>query len=176
MAAPPASPAARRFVTGCPAPNNGASDVWPPAAAYPESGPSADGTLAARPQDGSIETYAWAPGWPGVAWDGTGADVTGVAGQPAGDRRGRQPRVHPCSPAATRRPFRSETSRYRILLVPNARRFAAGHRIQPMVTSDDQPEDITILLGYRHAPVGTTARNTIQATSRLLAPVLARGD
>jgi len=65
---------------------------------------------------------------------------------------------------------------YWIPLVPNARRFAAGHRIQPMVTSDDQPEDITILLGYRHSPVGTTAPNTIQATSRLLAPVLARGD
>jgi predicted acyl esterase len=28
---------------------------------------------------------------------------------------------------------------YRIPLVPNARRFAAGHRIQLMITSDDQP-------------------------------------
>ena len=61
---------------------------------------------------------------------------------------------------------------YRIPLVPNARRFAAGHRIQLMITSYDQPKDIPIFLGYRHPPVGITTRNTIQATSRLLLPVL----
>jgi uncharacterized protein len=61
---------------------------------------------------------------------------------------------------------------YRIPLVPNARRFAAGHRIQLMLTSDDQPKDIPVFSGYRHPPVGTTARNTIAATSRLLLPVL----
>jgi putative CocE/NonD family hydrolase len=61
---------------------------------------------------------------------------------------------------------------YRIPLVPNARRFAAGHRIQLMITSDDQPKNIPVFLGYRHSPVGTTARNTIHATSQLLLPVL----
>jgi uncharacterized protein len=61
---------------------------------------------------------------------------------------------------------------YRIPLVPNARRFAAGHRIQLMITSDDQSQDIPVFLGYRHPPVGTTTRNTIHATSRLLLPVL----
>jgi predicted acyl esterase len=61
---------------------------------------------------------------------------------------------------------------YRIPLVPNARRFAAGHRIQLMITSDDQPKDVPVFLGYRHSPVGTTARNTIHAASRLLLPVL----
>jgi uncharacterized protein len=61
---------------------------------------------------------------------------------------------------------------YRIPLVPNARRFAAGHRIQLMITSDDQPKNIPVFLGYRHAPVGTTARNTIHATSQLMLPVL----
>jgi uncharacterized protein len=61
---------------------------------------------------------------------------------------------------------------YRIPLVPNARRFAAGHRIQLMITSDDQPKNIPVFLGYRHSPVGTTARNTIHATSRLKVPVL----
>jgi uncharacterized protein len=40
------------------------------------------------------------------------------------------------------------------------------------ITSDDQPKDIPVFLGYRHSPVGTTARNTIHATSRLLVPVL----
>ena len=61
---------------------------------------------------------------------------------------------------------------YRIPLVLAARRFAAGHRIQLMITSDDQPKDIPVFLGYRHPPVGTTARNTIHATSRLMVPVL----
>jgi uncharacterized protein len=61
---------------------------------------------------------------------------------------------------------------YRIPLVPNARRFAAGHRLQLMITSDDQPKNIPVFLGYRHSPVGTTARNTIHATSRLKVPVL----
>jgi putative CocE/NonD family hydrolase len=61
---------------------------------------------------------------------------------------------------------------YRIPLVPNARRFAAGHRIELMITSDDQPTDIPVFLGYRHPPVGTTTRNTIHAASRLLLPVL----
>jgi hypothetical protein len=56
--------------------------------------------------------------------------------------------------------------------VPNARRFAAGHRIQLMITSDDQSEDIPVFLGYRHSPAGTTARNTVHATSRLMVPVL----
>jgi uncharacterized protein len=64
---------------------------------------------------------------------------------------------------------------YRIPLVPNARRFAAGHRIQLMLTSDDQPKDVPVFLGYRHPPVGTTARNTVHATSRLLLPVLTAG-
>jgi uncharacterized protein len=61
---------------------------------------------------------------------------------------------------------------YRIPLVPNARRFAAGHRLQLMITSDDQPKNIPVFLGYRHSPVGTTARNTIHASSRLKVPVL----
>jgi uncharacterized protein len=61
---------------------------------------------------------------------------------------------------------------YRIPLVPNARRFAAGHRIQLMITSDDQPEDVPVFLGYRHAPVATNARNTVHANSRLLLPIL----
>ena len=65
-----------------------------------------------------------------------------------------------------------EPVEYRIPLIHNARRFLAGHRIQLMLTSDDQPKDIPALLDYRHPPVGTTTRNTIHASSRLLLPVL----
>ena len=65
-----------------------------------------------------------------------------------------------------------EPVEYRIPLIQNARRFLAGHRIQLMLTSDDQPKDIPALLDYRHPPVGTTSRNTIHATSRLMLPVL----
>jgi hypothetical protein len=35
-----------------------------------------------------------------------------------------------------------------------------------------QPKDIPVFSGYRHPPVGITARNTVHATSRLLLPVL----
>jgi uncharacterized protein len=34
------------------------------------------------------------------------------------------------------------------------------------------PQAVPVFLGYRHPPVGTTARNTIHAASRLLLPVL----
>jgi uncharacterized protein len=65
-----------------------------------------------------------------------------------------------------------EPVEYRIPLMQNARRYLAGHRVQLMVTSDDQPKDIPALLDYRHPPVGTTSRNTIHSSSRLLIPVL----
>jgi uncharacterized protein len=62
---------------------------------------------------------------------------------------------------------------YRLPLVPNARRFAKGHRVELLITSDDQPNDVPVFLGYRHPPVGTSTRNTIHAAgSRLLLPVL----
>jgi predicted acyl esterase len=64
-----------------------------------------------------------------------------------------------------------ERVEYRIPLVPNARRFAAGHRIRLLLTSDDQPEEIPAVMGFRHAPVGTNARNTVHSCSRLLLPV-----
>ncbi len=69
-----------------------------------------------------------------------------------------------------------EPVEYRIPLIPNPRRFRVGHRIQLMVTSDDQPKDIPALLDYRHPPVGTTTRNTIHSSSSLLLPVLRTGD
>jgi hypothetical protein len=46
----------------------------------------------------------------------------------------------------------------------------------PRRSSDDQPKDIPALLDYRHPPMGTTTRNTIHASSRLLLPVLAENQ
>lgn len=61
---------------------------------------------------------------------------------------------------------------YRVPIVANARRFAAGHRIRLLLCSDDQPKEIPAIMGFRHAPVGTSSRNTIQSSSRLLLPVV----
>lgn len=61
---------------------------------------------------------------------------------------------------------------YRIPLVPNARRFQSGHRIQLVLTSDDQDPSTPAIMGFRHASVGTSSRNTVRSSSRLLVPVL----
>jgi predicted acyl esterase len=65
-----------------------------------------------------------------------------------------------------------EVVSYRIPLVPNARRFLAGHRVQLCVTSDDQNPAAPTIMGFRHATVGTNSLNSIKSTSRLLLPVL----
>ncbi len=65
-----------------------------------------------------------------------------------------------------------EKLRYRIALVPNARRFRAGHRLRLVLTSDDQSADTPALLGFRHASIGTSSFNTIFSSSRLLLPIL----
>ena len=65
---------------------------------------------------------------------------------------------------------------YRIPLVPNARRFQAGHRIRLVLTSDDQPADRPAIMNFRHTPVGTSAINEIFADSQLLLPVLTRSS
>ena len=61
---------------------------------------------------------------------------------------------------------------YRIPLVPNARRFAPGHRIALTITSDDQDPDTVAIMEFRHAGVGTSSINTVLSGSRLLLPVL----
>jgi uncharacterized protein len=63
--------------------------------------------------------------------------------------------------------------RYRIPLVPNARRFKAGHKIRLYLTSDDQGEAKPAPLMFRHASIGTSSLNTILSSSRLLLPVVA---
>ncbi len=66
----------------------------------------------------------------------------------------------------------SEDVVYRIPLVPNARRFGAGHRIRLILTSDDQDPSAPAIMNFRHAGVGTTSLNTVRSSSRLLIPVL----
>jgi uncharacterized protein len=62
---------------------------------------------------------------------------------------------------------------YRIPLVANARRFAAGDRIRLTLTSDDQNLDAPAIMNFRHASVGTSSLNTVRSSSRLVLPVLA---
>ncbi|HET9565506.1 MAG TPA: peptidase S15, partial [Mycobacterium sp.] len=60
---------------------------------------------------------------------------------------------------------------YRIPLVPNARRVAAGHSIRLVVTSDDQDPSTPAIMNFRHASVGTSSLNTVHSSSRLLLPI-----
>ncbi|MEE6175112.1 CocE/NonD family hydrolase [Mycobacterium sp. 050134] len=61
---------------------------------------------------------------------------------------------------------------YRIPLVPNARRFEAGHRIRLVLASDDQDPSTPAIMNFRHASVGTSSLNTVRSSSRLLIPLL----
>jgi len=62
---------------------------------------------------------------------------------------------------------------YRIPLVSNARRFAAGDRIRLTLTSDDQDPNTPAIMNFRHASVGTSSLNTVFSSSRLVLPVQA---
>ena len=61
---------------------------------------------------------------------------------------------------------------YRIPLVPNARRFRAGHKLRLYLTTDDQDADRPAPLEFRHASIGTSSFNTIFSSSRLLLPIV----
>jgi uncharacterized protein len=61
---------------------------------------------------------------------------------------------------------------YRIPLVPNARRFRAGHKLRLHLTSDDQNANRPAPLEFRHASIGTSSFNTIFSSSRLLLPIV----
>ena len=65
-----------------------------------------------------------------------------------------------------------ELVRYRIAVVPSARRFAAGHRIRLHLTSDDHGPDKPALMRFTHASIGTSSLNTVSGSSRLLLPVV----
>ena len=123
---------------------------------------------------------------PDTAWIATLQDVdedgkpTGVtAGYlRAGLRRVDEKASRPGAPVLQCRTFDAvpigEVVCYRIPLVPNARRFKAGHRIRLHLTSDDQDPTMPALMTFRHASVGTSCLNTVSSKSRLLLPILGR--
>ena len=119
---------------------------------------------------------AWLATLRDVAPDGEVTDVT------AGWLRASLREVDEAAstPGAPTLPCRNATAlpigedvEYRIPLVPNARRFAPGHRIQLVLTSDDQNPATPAIMDFRHASVGTSSLNTVRSSSRLLLPVLA---
>jgi uncharacterized protein len=69
-----------------------------------------------------------------------------------------------------------EAVRYRIPLVPNARRFKAGHRIRLLLAGDDQDPRMPAMFGFRHASVGGSCLSTVRSSSRLLLPTVKPGD
>ena len=122
----------------------------------------------------AIDT-AWIVTLLDVAPDGSASDVTagwlraslrevdGAASRPGAP-------VLPCRTAQAV-PI-GEDVVYRIPLVPNARRFAVGHRVRLALTSDDQDPSMPAIMGFRHASVGTSSLNTVASSSRLLLPVV----
>jgi predicted acyl esterase len=110
-----------------------------------------------------------------VAPDGTTEDIT------AGWLRASMREVDDTAsrPGAPALPCRTATAvpigeavKYRIPLVPNAHRFADGHRIRLVLASDDQDPSTPAIMNFRHASVGTSSVNTVRSSSRLLLPVL----
>ncbi|MFC5139102.1 CocE/NonD family hydrolase [Actinomycetospora rhizophila] len=62
--------------------------------------------------------------------------------------------------------------RYRIPIVPNARRIEPGHRLQLVLASHDDGPDGPTVLGFVHSPIAESSRNTVHSSSRLLLPIL----
>ena len=79
----------------------------------------------------------------------------------------------PCT-TATAVPI-GEMVRYRIPLVPNARRLKKGHKLRVYITGDDQDPAMPAIMSFRHASVGTSSLRKIASSSRLLIPILSRG-
>ena len=78
-----------------------------------------------------------------------------------------------CSHARPSKPYPiGEKVRCRIPIVPNSRRFLAGHKIPLLITTDDQDKNIPTPLEFRHASIGASSFNTVFSSSRLLLPLL----
>jgi uncharacterized protein len=124
-------------------------------------------------QSSAIDT-AWILTLQDVAGDGSTADIT-QGYLRASLRRVDDEASHPGAPELPCRESEAipigETVRYRIPLVPNARRLVAGHRLRLVLTSDDQHKDVPAIMGFRHGTVGTNSINTVLASSRILLPV-----
>ena len=127
-------------------------------------------------QSSAIDT-AWILTLQDVAADGSTVDIT------QGYLRASLRRVddEASRPGAPELPCREsdaipvgETVRYRIPLVPNARRLVTGHRLRLVLTSDDQRKEAPAMMGFRHGTVGTNSINSVLASSRILLPVSER--
>jgi uncharacterized protein len=119
---------------------------------------------------------AWIVTLQDVAPDGTATDATAGylrASLRAVDESASEPGAPsvPCtSPALV--PI-NEAVGYRIPVVGTGYRFAAGHRLRLVLTSDDQDTNFPAMMTFRHASVGTSSLNRVAATSRLLLPLAA---
>jgi uncharacterized protein len=104
------------------------------------------------------------------------ADVVSAGYLRAGLRAVDETSSQPGAPALPCTKFEAvpigEKVRYRIPVVPNARRFRAGHKIRLLVTSDDRDKNFPSPMEFRHASIGTSSFNTVFSSSRLLLPVL----
>jgi putative CocE/NonD family hydrolase len=118
---------------------------------------------------------AWIATLQDVDPDGNAEDVTAGwlrASLRAVDEQASRPGA-PLLPCRERLPVPpGEVVAYRIPLVPNARRFAAGHRVRLVIASDDMGRGLPAMMKFRHAPLGDSSRNGVRSSSRLLLPVL----
>ena len=113
------------------------------------------------PPDGEPEAIT--AGWLRAAFSGVD-ERRSVPGAPVPDCR--TPRVLPVG----------ERVKYRIPVVPNARRVAAGHRLRLVIASADETDRTPTVLGFTHVVVREASRNTIYSASRLWLPLLASPD
>jgi uncharacterized protein len=124
----------------------------------------------------SASDTAWIVALQDVAPDGTATEATAGylrASLRAVDESASEPGAPsvPCtSPALV--PV-NEAVGYRIPVVGTGYRFAAGHRLRLVLTSDDQDPDFPAMMTFRHASVGASSLNRVAATSRLLLPLAA---
>ena len=110
-----------------------------------------------------------------VAPDGTATPVTAGwlrASLRAVDEAASAPGA-PVVPCRERTPVPAgEPVDYRVPLVTNARRFAAGHRIRVTLSGTDEAKDAAVMMSFRHIPVGLPARNTVHGGALVL-PLIA---
>jgi putative CocE/NonD family hydrolase len=124
----------------------------------------------------SAPDTAWIVTLQDIAPDQTATDVTAGflrASLRAVDEAGSEPGQPslPCR-SAEAVPINEPVS-YRIPVVGTGYRFAAGHRLRLVLTSDDQDPKFPAEMSFRHASVGTSSLNRIASSSRLLLPVAA---
>jgi uncharacterized protein len=113
------------------------------------------------PPDGKPE--AMTAGWLRAAFSSIN-EKRSVRGAPVPDCR--TPRAVPVG----------ERVSYRIPVVPNARRVAAGHRLRLVIASADETDKAPTVLGFTHVVVREASRNTIFSASRLWLPLLPAGS